>query len=155
MSLTRVPTHSIWRTLHHSSASRSAETPEMSVAARRLPGSTEPRPPPRQHTWLASEGLGGVITEVNPDGVLLGAFWQPSYALHVVEFCNLKNEPQWARAQKESSHWHRAEGSRPIPGEHKAGLPEEERVRRLFQCCPQSPSKEVNTLPPLVRFLWS
>ena len=46
MSLTRVPTHSIWRTLHHSSASRSAEMPKMSVAARRLLGSKEPGPPP-------------------------------------------------------------------------------------------------------------
>lgn len=95
MSLTRVPTHSIWSTLHHSSASRSVEmskrltcTPSTCLKAK------SKSPPCLGQTWFASEGLGGVVVEVNPYGMLLGALWQSRYVLHLVEFCNLKKNEQ-------------------------------------------------------------
>lgn len=156
MSLTRVPTHSIWRTLHHSSASRSAETPKMSAAARCPLGSKEPRPPLRRQTWFASKGLGGVITEINPDGVLLGAFWQSSYALHIVEFCNLKEEPRWARGQKASSPRtppteQKGEGT--SQGNTEGAGQKEECVRRwVISGSPQCLARKFTSCLPLLDF---
>lgn len=89
MSLIRVPTHSIWSTLHHSSASRSAGMPRGTVSP--VPADQLQAARPAARTWFTSKGLGGVVIEINPDGVLLGALGQPSYVLHIVEFCHLEN----------------------------------------------------------------
>ena len=107
--------------------------------------------PLRRPTWFASKGLGGVVTEINPDGVLLGAFWQSSYALHIVEFCDLKEEPRWAGGQKARSPGHQhAEQKQDTKG---AG-PKEECVRPwVISGSAQCPGEEVHKPPPLARLL--
>lgn len=104
MSLIRVPTHSIWSTLHHSSASRSAEMSRRRTCKPSACLKAGSRSPPcLTHTWFTSKGLGGVVIEINPYGVFLGALRQSSHVLHVVEFCDLKKRttassitlPEW------------------------------------------------------------
>lgn len=46
---------------------------------------------PATQTWFTSKGLGGVIIEINPYGMFLGALGQSSYVLHIIEFCHLEN----------------------------------------------------------------
>lgn len=93
MSLIRVPTHSIWSTLHHSSASRSVEMSERLTCTPSACSEAKNKSPPcLGRTWFTGKCLGGVIIEINPYGVFLGALRQPSYVLHIVELCNLKNE---------------------------------------------------------------
>lgn len=108
MSLTRVPTHSIWSTLHHSSASRSVGRSKRFTckpgthlkAERKSPSCLTP-------TWFTSKGLGGVIAEINPYGVFLGGPWQSNDILHTVKFRDLKHG-QWevcSHSANECFHW--------------------------------------------------
>lgn len=105
MSLIRVPTHSTWSTLHHSSASRSAGRPRRRTRkpSARVKARGGPSPPCLTQTWFTSKGLGGIVIEINAYGMLLGALGQSSHVLHIVELCDLKKQtmaslivfPEW------------------------------------------------------------
>lgn len=111
ISLIWVPRHSIWRTLHHSSASSSAyKWPKICRLACSIYNIYSYHNCAHTHTlvyairptWFTSKSPGCVIIKIYPYSMFPCAFWQPQYILHMIKFCNLELK---MKTKKHSHSW--------------------------------------------------